>query len=311
MENPDGQVVGRKSTRRKVRKETLHLMEHSSNHNLTNDQLYADLAADLSRGPDVLGITEMRAMDDRMATLQRAAKDFNYTLVAQPKVQEKFFVKTGDHCHVAGRGRVFVVRGNGLPAFDPDGITTRYVSWVEIRWNGMHVFVHIAHWETGMTGAAQARAAMAETKVISTQVRKHARGVKNVSFFMGDMNYFEGGDFVGPNDPLTYFRNNGLQLVYDELNVTPVNTHGHPIDVIGGYKPDDRVEAKRYKVYFGQNSDHRAISAWYDIEIRDRDQPEDPRKTYESSGNINWGDYRDSTIYPLPYAVDDSDTFNG
>jgi len=96
--------------------------------------------------------------------------------------------------------------------------------------------------------------------------------------------------------------------------------------VIGCYRPDKQVEGKRYKVHPRQQSDHRPVSAWYDIEVSkasngnvgntgdtggdgggDGAEPPDV-DFYATGGNIDWSDYLNDDLYPLPFAYGDSDS---
>jgi hypothetical protein len=299
--------------------ETLHIMEMSSNFVMSNSHFEADLNRALSRNPDILGITEVRT-PDRIASMRQIGPANGYVVVHQPQVNESFLVKVGDNIHVKGKGAIKITDGNGLPASNPASIPRRYVSWAHLHFHGLDLFPHICHWQAH-TDEVQAvvRPYLEEMHVMCAQVRLHAKG-NAMSFFMGDLNYDENDRdrLLGPNSPNVIFREQNMQLVYDELGVTPTPTlEGRAIDIIGKYKPDDRVTAKRYKVWEKGFSDHRSLSAWYGIEVREAKQTKDaetktkPVKIFAQAGDRDFRDYLDQTIYPLPYAVDDSDTFNG
>jgi hypothetical protein len=74
-------------------------------------------------------------------------------------------------------------------------------------------------------------------------------------------------------------------------------------------------------------SDHRALSAWYEVDVTKRatvnignigTNPEnegtDPETEridpdfYATGGNISWDDFLSNELYPLPYAYGDSDS---
>jgi hypothetical protein len=86
------------------------------------------------------------------------------------------------------------------------------------------------------------------------------------------------------------------------------------------------VTGKRYVVHPKQHSDHRFVSAYYDIDVAkkavtgggggdggDGDEPDDGDDPgaadpdfYATGGNIDWSDYLDNELYPLPTATGDS-----
>ena len=167
------------------------------------------------------------------------------------------------------------------------------------------------------------------TRVMCTQVKKHGQG-DSISFFAGDINVDEEADnrLDHPNMPNFIFRSQGLLTIWDELHVNPPITIAHStFDIIGCYRPDKQVTGTRYVVHPKQNSDHRPISAYYEVDVSkkvttgggggggggggtvtDQDDPDtgfDPY-VYASAGNVNWTDYLDNELYPLPVATGDS-----
>jgi hypothetical protein len=166
-----------------------------------------------------------------------------------------------------------------------------------------------------------------QTRTMCAQVKKHGQG-DAIAFFAGDINVDEGADNASdhPNMPNFIFRQQGLLTIWDELHVNPPVTIEHStFDIIGCYRPDKQVEGKRYVVHPKQNSDHRQVSAYYDVDVSkkvttgggggdggDGGEPDDTDDTtvdpdfYATGGNIDWSDYLDNELYPLPVASGDS-----
>lgn len=303
---------------RKLVAKQLHILHASSLLTLTNDQAEADLRNLLGKNPDVYGTTETHT-PARIEMMRKVGKDMGYTVHHQPNIGEPFMVKIQDNLKVHNVGRVLAQKGNGLPRGSTNLIDNRYISWLHLKFWGLDLFTHITHWQAHTEESAlRTTAHVRETRVMAAQVKLHGVG-NNISFFQGDLNYDENdrNRLHGANSPLVIFREQSLKIIWDELGSTPAPTfENRAIDVIGRYMHDDRVKGKRYKVYPRGNSDHRAISSWYDVEVRKKTVNNDPPPKekppiYATGGDIDWSDYDDNSLYPLPYAVDDSDTTNG
>lgn len=313
---------------------TIHLMHCSMQHSDPVTSFRADLRANLKREPDILSMTETHEMPFHTA-MREVGKEFNYTPVWFNKGHDAFMVnnKTG---RLKGKGESFGVNGNAAK-----GPGKRYIQWVRVGWNGVDVWYHTVHWYAFLTSAnASLKDEHAQlTRAMITQVQKHGSGPDDYAFYSGDLN-----DNDDPRDRQVtksnqLFANAGMASIWDEFKVYP-GTHGRlkggrTIDIIGRSMRDTRIKKKRYRIWPMGRTDHRPISAFYDL-VTDKPNPTTPKRDkergnlepfyptkgdksgnqkdddiYATGGNVSWKDYQDSTIYKFPQATDSSDTTNG
>jgi len=304
---------------------TLHLMHCSMRFDRPPEEFKDAIRWMHSLEPDIVSFTEMTRFHKE---LRQVCQGTRYRPVLSSRGKEGgFMVKTGDECHVKDSGAVFVLPGNPGPA-SQGGYAPRYVNWVRVKWHGEDIYHHTTHWLTKYW-KNDARDALHEksTKVMCDLVKRHGKGM-DLAFFGGDQNVDEEADNrkMGVRSQMDKtFRDNGLLTIWDEMEVTPP-THGlskgPTIDILGSFNPDKRVKAKRWKVYPKHASDHRPIAAWYEIQQTrqagvggsntggGKNDPT-PKKGFVTGGNVDFSDYRDGSVYPLPYAIDDSDLTNG
>lgn len=296
---------------------TLHLMHYSQNHADTDAQVNSDLEWALSQKPDMISFTELQG---HQQNLRQIAAAHNYHAVAFG--QEGIAVNR-DTCVLKDQGK-----SRGTDRIAPDGGAgrqSRYVNYVRVIWHGESVWYHVSHWvnmfSTVSPGRKDAHDQMGHMLV--QQVQRHgARG--NLSFFAGDTNDDDGAtETKGPGSTNTIFKEGRLVTIWDEVKNWPgtMSNHGRTIDVIGKYDPDTRVTGTRGLVHHERNSDHRPISAWYDV-VRVKEPgdgtppPANPDPThgphYSTGGNVSWNDYRDNTLYNIDeeteHGPDDSAT---
>jgi len=244
----------------------LHLMQASMQFNDTPAQQRSDFDEILARGADVIGFTEVNANKPIAQLLHTAAHAAGYRVLNSHKGGDPLAVKR-EH-DVLDAGWQPVHPGNPGPAAQ-GGYAPRGISWAQIDFDGELVFVHEAHWITGFDRRDEraARHTML-SEAMSEIVTQHARG-RCLSFFMGDDNIDERVD-VGrnPEKPAAIFADAKLLTIWDELDEYP-GTHGkRVIDIIGSHERDRRVTAHRVKVWPQLHTDHRQVSAWYDIAPR-------------------------------------------
>ena len=310
---------------------TLHLMHCSTWAGGTDAEKLADIKYALSQDPDIVSFTEMA---DQRDLLREACKGTKYVPVFIPNNKgECFAVRVTDHSKIKDRGAVQVHPGQDSgPAALRYG--PRYVSWATVKWHGLDVTMHTAHWLAHLTDGDKAEQAQRQkrhtqmTNAMATQVRKHGAGDK-LSFFSGDCNADDDDRNAAAKSTSRAFRSEGLLTVWDEKNVHPPTHADRTIDIIGRLVLDKKIKALRYKVHPKQNSDHRFISVFYEITPAKKGSVGGSGSTggnsggagsgsgggghrdpYVTGGNIDWSDYEDGTVYDLPYAVDDSDGSN-
>jgi hypothetical protein len=269
-----------------------------------------DVKTATNSNADIIAFDEVTNARSALPGIARAN---GYVGVTFPGGEEAFMIRE-DHKIIA-RGRQKV---SSAVAHSP----SRYVNWVGINWHGQKLWPHVAHWIVHVaahgkvtTTADRQRQNLNITKGMIRQVNSHGKN-PNLAFFMGDTNINEESDnHVNSTQQINYnFRKNGLITVWDEMRVYPATlggSHGPTYDVIGKYDPKRRVTAVRYKTWPMRNSDHRPISAWYDIDMKkpaassasSGGSPSTPLKTYQW---WDYSDYMDSSIYELSVAMEDS-----
>lgn len=291
----------------------LHIHYASQNHYNSLQSNLHDIEQATTVGAHIIGFDELIAAKSHLPAIARRN---GYRAVTYPGIggQEAFFVRED-----------FPVSNRGWVQVTPPLVRSsrRYISWCRVNWYGQYIWPHAAHWmiEVGETGhVSNASRGRYHTKITDAMIRHvHDHGKNpNLAFFMGDTNVSEVADnHINDHRLINYrFNKAGLRTIWDELRVFP-GTHGRrTIDIIGKYDPTNRVDGVRYKVWPKRNSDHRPISAYYDIEMT---------KPVSSGGggttggggtprpptphNYKWwdySDYLDNDISHVDYAIDDS-----
>jgi hypothetical protein len=299
--------------------ERIHVMHMSAQFADSDEKTKEDFVDAFKRDPDVISFTEMGS-DTNVKMLRHYCREYKYRLYLGDAGKGL----NGDDCCIAVRteGRNVQFRDGGHirvhPGQDkPESQGGRYgpkgVTWVKFNFFGVDAYHHVAHWVHNQNEAALNRKrSLMVSSMIAKQVRLHGKK-GNIAFFAGDMNLDpDAGTF--PHD---LFRRNKLVTIWEDGGQKP--THGNrSIDMIGRYGADKRVEFVRYETHKA-NSDHRPVSAFYDVQI-DKYAPQDHPPSGDPddddgpvfhAGNRNWADYRDNDIYNLPEATDDSDQSNG
>lgn len=232
--------------------------------NQSRAQIESDAEDILSRESDFVGFTEAPPGGNVRPVLLEVALDFGYRLHRGP----------GDTCiavqrdwKVVDSGSELVVERKPGPA-RLGGHGPRFIDFVTAERDGEIVSVHEAHWLTGYTRSNERKAQHVEmTQAMIRNVRAHAPG-RALSFFMGDININERLDQgKDPLRPHAQFTKAGLQTIWDELQTYTPGTHGtgNPIDIIGKTVLDARVTGRKVKVWPKGHSDHRAMSAFYEV----------------------------------------------
>lgn len=243
----------------------LHLQHASMQHTDTDRQLRADLDTILGRNADAVGFTEVNH-DHR--TLAQACAEHGYILV-QPDRTETALAVHGDH-ELVTAGAQLVLPRNPAPA-RKGGHAARHICWGTANMYGELVSVHVGHWNTGMNRrklrhTQHDKLTRAMAKAVAEQAKGHRLG-----FWTGDTNVPDRHKARTSWDRIT--RRRDLTTCWDELGKYP-RTHGRrTIDVIGSYDPDTRVAARSARAWPRGHSDHRAISAWYDVAPRQEPAP--------------------------------------
>lgn len=294
---------------------TIHLLHYSSQFTDVTNATEEDLRFVFDKGADIITFTEMGNYGNQRASYKamlRIARNNDYRPVVGPG-DTQIAVKVGNGVWVKNSGTVPV-----HPA-RTGRYARKYISWVHVRFHGEDVFHHVAHWVTTPTSTGiDMQRHIKMSKTVARQVAKHAKD-DNISFFAGDMNMGPAKDKY----PHQIFRSKHLQTCWRDAGHRPATrTSGSTIDVIGRYKLDARVSFKRYKAWPFQNSDHRPFSVWYQItqskakgggQKGKKKTPKQEKKPdmFDTGGDVSFADYTDKEIYLLPYAVDDTDLFNG
>jgi len=301
---------------------SLHLMHASLHLALGDGATAADIAYTIAQAPDMCTYTETAG---RGQLFRNVAEARGYRAVAMDGNPGEKFVYNPDTVRLKDQG---AIQCNAAQGSDP----ARYINWIRVGFHGEDVWYHTGHWlpnPAKYPGRIPRHNAMSNQ--MAAQVRKHGAG-DGISFFSGDINSDDQSyPSVNYNQIM---RSNGLLSVWDENLVYPSTYGSSTIDVIGRYTPDKQVKNTRYKVWPRQNSDHKFISAWYDITtsqvsvaggdssptpadaggggaseggvtVATTPEPADP-DFYVTGGNISWSEYDDATLFHLEQAVDDS-----
>lgn len=298
---------------------TLHLA-HQSLQNSDPDKLTVkEIGWLLERAqPDIVSYTETYGIHKEMRAM---ARSHGYMPVFFPNNIGESFIYNPDRVKLKSKGNIV-----GSEAHPDGDYPKRYVNWGHWKLDDEDIWYHTAHWLARLAyGNGRVERHNTMSRQMAAQVRLHAQG-SALSFFSGDSNSDdEGGNESNFNQIM---RSNGLLTIWDEFQVYPgtMNPHGRTIDFVGSYSPDKRVKGLRYKLWPKQESDHRAVSAWYEIKRARVKNPsgeggggsggnngggspgpnpgdDDP---FVTGGNRDFSDYFDGTIYDLPQAVDDS-----
>ena len=313
--------------------QTLHIMQASLRVFDPLDQRRADIEYALSQDADVVCFTESGEAETRgVIQAQALMHGYAHVLFTPGDSQLAVKLKGPPDARLKAKGGVMV------SAAIPGSFGPRYVRWARFAWYDQDIWMHAAHWVfIPHVESSHGELTALHTKTTNTmcaQVKKHGQG-DSISFFAGDINVDEGADNAldHPNMPNYIFRANGLLTIWDELHVNPPITVEHStFDIIGCYRPDKQVAGTRYIVHPKQNSDHRFVSAFYTVDVSkkvvtgggggdggdgdgggtgaDPTTDDDPGVSdpdfYATGGNIDWSDYLDNELYPLPHASGDS-----
>lgn len=315
----------------KTKTVTIHLMEASMRFTDTDAEVKADFKYILDQEPDMVLLTEMGSLHKQLSQVCNGT-DYRPVYFAN-QAEIAFIVKVGDkQIGIKDKGTVQASPGDasnkeaGHPG--EGGYPDKYICWVKCKFYGEDVYYHGAHWIAHLAdfnSDQRVKRSNMMSQQMAIQVRKHGSG-SALSLFAGDTNQDDvPGEDKKLGDINSIFRRADLLTIWDEMEVYPPTFSGRTIDVIGSFTPDGRVKAKRYKVHPKQNSDHRFISAWYEITQKKStgggnsgggnagggsdNGPKDP-DFYATGGNVDWSDYADGSIYDLPQATDDSDGSN-
>lgn len=255
----------------------LHLQQASMQGQDPDKQIKSDLTAVLNRGADVVGITEIAST--QRAMIQAVCSGLGYWPCLPPsgsRGETGVLVRLREGVKVLASGSEKISDGKPGPA-SSGGYAPRFITWVLLDWHGERVTVFEGHWVTGFD-RSPTRAELHEqmTRAMAAAVDKAGKGAA-VSFFMGDTNIDERTDQgKNPSKPHAIFAEEGLLTCWDELGKYPP-THGkRTIDVIGSRDGDQRVSCTDARIWPKLHSDHRQVSAYYDIaEQRQKPPPAD------------------------------------
>ena len=312
---------------KKKKIEQLHIMQVSLRFSNPDADRRADINYAFDQGPDFICFGEAGEADTT-AMIRNISNERGYGACTFPQGDSQLSVrlKGAPDARIKSKGGVMAHRAI------PGSFGARYVRWARVNWFDQDIWMHAAHWvfipHVLESHGELTKVHQDQTTTMCNQVKKHGQG-NAISFFAGDINVDEAADNASdhPNMPNFIFRQKGLLTIWDELHVNPPITIAHStFDIIGSYRPDKQVEGKRYIVHPKQNSDHRFVSAFYDIDVAkkvttgggggdggDADEPDDTDGSadvdlfvYANAGNIDWSDYLDNELYPLPTATGDS-----
>lgn len=235
---------------------SLHLLQSSSAHTLTDRQAASDISFALGRTPDVACFTEVQ---ERHAQLKVACRAMGYQLVLPSRGDVAIAVRSihtvTDHSEVAGTPAVG--HGTGHPAHTARPI----LSATMLPWGtSERVTVSTAHWVTKRADTGHQQLELAQD--MATTVALSAAGHR-LGFWAGDTNNND-----RPHDITAVDRalaKGELTSCWDELGRWPATHGAATLDVIGSYDPDRRVTCLRARVWPQLESDHRPVSAWYRI----------------------------------------------
>lgn len=311
---------------------SLHIL-HFSSQSQDSERLFDSDMNKLKREtsddpPEIITLTEL-SNNARKADAKQWARSNGYRGITFPGGFESdagFMVKNG--IRVMDQGVVSTGRGHRQRG----DTKSRNLSWIKVMWNEQVLYFHTLHWF--VTGGMPANRAVVnnQTTVLVTQMRKHAQHGA-YCFYSGDMNEDDDPHGQTRTKLNAIMANGGIASAWDERHTYPatMGLQGRTLDVIGRDMKNSRMKNTRVKLHRGMNSDHAALSAWYDLQIGvtpprttpgrggqdwrpsggDQSGNQSHDDIYATGGNVSWKDYRDGTIYPLRQATDDSDTTNG
>lgn len=314
--------------KKKQKVETLHIMQCSLRFSNPDADRRADIQYAFDQDADLLTFGEAGEADTT-AMIRDIARSHGYADVTFPQGDSQLAVKLKGAADARLKSKGGVMAHRAIPG----SFGARYVRWARVAWYDQDIWMHAAHW-VFIPHVLEAHGELTklhedQTRTMCAQVKKHGQG-ESISFFSGDINVDEGADNRSdhPNMPNFIFRQKGLLTIWDELHVNPPITIAHStFDIIGSYRPDKQVTGTRYIVHPKQNSDHRPVSAFYEVDVSKKvvggggggdggdggepDDTDDPTETadpdfYATGGNISWADYLDNELYPLPTATGDS-----
>lgn len=291
----------------------LHLMEFSLRHELSTYDFADDMRWATTKDADMISFTELTSKGDRQNFLSIMRNNgYRPHLFARDGIA----VKVDDQIRVTGRGSK-----KSTPRRDPSGTGQAnyvpcYVSWVRTNFYGKPIFYHVSHWQAHLQAdPRRVKDHIQTSHDMSRWVRKHGNRKNSLAFFSGDLNWDPDDHTIdNRNSPNTIFKQYGLRTCFMDFGYTPTRNN-RSVDIIGRYVRDKAVDPKRYKVHPQQGSDHRPISAWYDIDLSTTDGDSTTPTSGDtmgsddvfSAGNVDWSDYQYDDVYPMPYAIDDSD----
>lgn len=238
---------------------TLQLEQASSDFRLTDAQAFSDYLADLDHEADVVGFTEVHT---RHRLLHAACDEQGYQLHMPPSGKGDVALAVRNVHRIVAAGAVPSIPGARPSVAHGVGHTARPILWVTFQPHGTteNVTVHEAHWVTKRadTGGQQLQL----TQDMAAVVASHSGGAR-LGFWMGDTNSPDRPRAVTAVDRA--LMKGDLTSCWDELGRYP-NTHGgNTLDVVGSYDPDRRVTCLRARRWHKLDSDHIAVSAWYQI----------------------------------------------
>lgn len=242
-----------------MRTETFILRHSSMQHTDPLDQRAEDARTAFRPGPDglpdAIGFTELGGSD---VLVKQQAAVAGYRVLTMSSIG----IAVHRQLEVLEVSRTEVLEGQG--GLKHGNYAPRGVLAVTVRTLGGNIVtVHEQHWITDAPTARRAGKRREQSLAMVEQVEMHSRGGR-VSFWMGDDNEDEGRREAEVQKPLTRA---GLISIWDDLNWYP-DTHGpKTIDVIGRYRKDRRVKARRAHVYPRRFSDHKLVEAVYSIKV--------------------------------------------
>ena len=247
--------------------ETLHLMHASMRFDMGNNNFENQVRRMIENGkPDILTLTE----SDAYRTLYRnIALSMGYRMVDSPYNQDLIAVNVSrPQTHISDRGGILVI---------PKDNNNRQVAinWVRVSFHGIRIYHHVSHWlSRKKTDYKDQHRKVTAALIQAVRLRSKQN---NLAFFAGDINEDDdpkGNTTSGWNQQL---REANMMTIWDEFKVYPPTHPGtgsmRTIDVIGKANKAN-VKGVRHKTWPKMASDHRPISAWYEIDIEkeSRDQ---------------------------------------
>lgn len=240
---------------------TLHLMQASSAHTLSDVHALDDILFDLGRNADAVTFTEVQ---DRHDQLRQACQLRGYQLVLP--LHGDVAVAVRSIHRVTDHGELPVLAAVGHDR-DTPAHTARPILWVRFVLFGTRerVTVSTAHWVTKRADVGHQQQLL--STAMAAAVRASASGSR-LGFWTGDTNDNDGPRTVSPS--ARALAKGELTSCWDELGRYP-DSHGNALlDIIGSYDPDRRVSCIRARVWARSarvrlHSDHRPVSAWYRI----------------------------------------------